>query len=102
LETLENDMKLQPIRKEKLPRRNEKCPCGSGKKAKRCCLPAIQAFAALPQSVREQIVVARILSRPNIITVNDGTVATKNGIAISGESSEVVIANNPGASPCES
>ena len=95
-------MKLQPIRKEKLPRRNEKCPCGSGKKAKRCCLPAIQAFAALPQSVREQIVVARILSRSNIITVNDGTVATKNGIAVPGESREVVIANNPGASPCES
>ena len=86
LELLENDMKLQPIRKEKLPRRNEKCPCGSGKKAKKCCLPSIKAFAALPQSVREQIVVARILSRPNTITVNGGTVATEDGIAVPVES----------------
>ena len=63
LETLENNMELQPIGKEKLPGRNDKCPCGSGKKAKRCCLPAIQAFAALPQAVREQIVVARIFGQ---------------------------------------
>ena len=62
-QTLENNMELQPIRKEKLPGRNDKCPCGSGKKAKRCCLPAIQAFAALPQAVREQIVVARIFGQ---------------------------------------
>ena len=58
------------IRKEKVPRRNDKCPCGSGKKAKKCCLSAIKAFAALPQSVREQIVVARILGQPNIATAN--------------------------------
>jgi len=58
-------MKLQPIRKEKLPGRNLKCPCGSGKKAKKCCLPAIQLFADLPQSAREQIVVDRILGRPS-------------------------------------
>lgn len=57
-------MKLQPYRKEKLPGRNEKCPCGSGKKAKKCCLPAIQQFAVLPPAVREQIVVARILGQP--------------------------------------
>jgi len=63
LEALENNMKLQPIRKEKLPGRNDKCPCGSGKKAKKCCLSAIRAFAALPQAVREQIVVARILGQ---------------------------------------
>ena len=54
-------MKLQPIRKEKLPRRNEKCPCGSGKKAKKCCLKKIKAFAALPPHLREQVVVAKIL-----------------------------------------
>ena len=95
-------MKLQPIRKEKLPRRNDKCPCGSGKKAKKCCLPSIRASAALPQSVREQIVVARILSRPNTITVNGGTVATEDGIAVPVESNEIVVANNPGVAPCES
>ncbi len=95
-------MKLQPIRREKLPRRNDKCPCGSGKKAKKCCLPSIKAFAALPQSAREQIVVARILSRPNTITIRGGAVATKDGIAVPVESGEIVVANNPGASPCES
>ena len=68
--TLENDMKLQPIRKKKLPGRNDRCPCGSGKKAKKCCLPAIQAFAALPQAVREQIVVARLLGQPNVAITN--------------------------------
>jgi len=58
-------MTLQPIRKEKLPGRNDKCPCGSGTKAKRCCLGAIQALAALPPAVREQVVVARILNKPS-------------------------------------
>ena len=63
------------IRKEKLPRRNDKCPCGSGKKAKKCCLPSIKAFAALPQSVREQIVVARILQQhqPLLAAANAGS-----------------------------
>ena len=95
-------MKLQPIRKEKLPRRNDKCPCGSGKKAKKCCLPSIRVFAALPQFVREQIVVARILSRPNTITVNGGTVTTEDGIAVPVESNEIVVANNLGVAPCGS
>jgi len=54
-------MKLEPIRREKLPRRNEKCPCGSGKKAKRCCLDRITALAALPPELRQQVVVAKIL-----------------------------------------
>lgn len=63
-------MNLQPIRRDKLPRRNDKCPCGSGKKAKKCCLPAIKTFAALPRAVREQIVVNRILSRP-IVAANN-------------------------------
>lgn len=55
---------MEPIRKEKLPRRNDKCPCGSGKKAKRCCLDKIEALAALPPAVRQQVVVAKILGRP--------------------------------------
>ena len=67
-QTLENDMKLQPIRKEKLPGRNDKCPCGSGKKAKKCCLDKIKAFAALPPAIREQVIVNRILSRPVVAT----------------------------------
>ena len=56
---LENTM--EPIRKEKTPRRNDKCPCGSGKKAKKCCLNKIKALAALPPNVREQVVAAKIL-----------------------------------------
>lgn len=55
---------LQPIRREKTPRRNEKCPCGSGKKAKRCCLPKIQALAAIPPEVRQRMIVDSILQKP--------------------------------------
>ena len=29
---------IEPIRKENKTGRNEPCPCGSGKKYKRCCL----------------------------------------------------------------
>ena len=54
-------MKPEPIRRERLSRRNAPCPCGSGKKAKKCCLGKIKAFAALPPVVREQAVVAKIL-----------------------------------------
>ena len=54
-------MTLQPIRRERLPRRNEKCPCGSGKKAKKCCLGKIKALAALPAELRQQVVAAKIL-----------------------------------------
>ena len=32
----------EPIRKEATPERNEPCPCGSGKKYKKCCLPKHQ------------------------------------------------------------
>ena len=55
---------MQPFRREKLPRRNEPCPCGSGKKAKHCCLNKIKLFAALPPHVREQVVCASILRQP--------------------------------------
>jgi hypothetical protein len=52
---------MEPIRKEKTPRRNAKCPCGSGKKAKKCCLNKIKALAALPPDAREAVVAAKIL-----------------------------------------
>jgi hypothetical protein len=41
--------------------RNDLCPCGSGKKAKRCCLKKIQALEDMPPALREQVVVAKIL-----------------------------------------
>ena len=59
---------MEPYRKEKLPGRNDKCPCGSGKKAKKCCLAKIKALAALPPRLREQVVVAKILGRPVEVT----------------------------------
>ena len=65
-------MMLQPIRKVKLPGRNDKCPCGSGKKSKRCCLNKIKALAALPPAFREQLLVAKILGRP-VAAINPGT-----------------------------
>ena len=52
---------MQPFRREKLPRRNDHCPCGSGKKAKKCCLPRIKQLASLPPVVRTQAIVAGIL-----------------------------------------
>ena len=42
-------------------RRNQPCPCGSGKKAKKCCLPRIKALADLHPEVRKQVVLAGIL-----------------------------------------
>lgn len=42
-------------------RRNQPCPCGSGKKAKKCCLPRIKALADLHPEVRQQVVLAGIL-----------------------------------------
>lgn len=61
---------MEPYRKEKLPGRNDKCPCGSGKKVKKCCLEKLKAFAALPPRLREQVVVAEILNRPRVVTVD--------------------------------
>jgi hypothetical protein len=63
-------MKARPIRREKLPGRNDKCPCGSGKKAKRCCLNRIKVFASLPLVVREQVAIARILGHNPFVDEN--------------------------------
>ncbi len=45
--------------------RNSTCPCGSGKKIKKCCLRKIQAIAALPPAVRDSLIVNRILHGAN-------------------------------------
>jgi hypothetical protein len=59
-----------PYRREKLPRRNELCPCGSGKKAKKCCLNKIKFLASLPPHLRELVVADKILKgsllRPSV------------------------------------
>jgi len=45
--------------------RNSLCPCGSGKKIKKCCLRKINAIAALPPEVRDSLIVNRILHGAN-------------------------------------
>jgi len=83
------------IQREKLPGRNTKCPCGSGKKAKRCCLGKIKMFAALPQSICEQIAVNRIL-RPILVPANPGgTITTADGISAPVESGEIIAIAEP-------
>jgi len=52
---------MRPYRQAKLPGRNARCPCGSGKKAKRCCLTNIKLLASLPPEARQQLIVASIL-----------------------------------------
>jgi hypothetical protein len=49
--------------------RNDPCPCGSGKKAKRCCLNKITALAALPSRLRERLVAAQILGHDPYLVV---------------------------------
>jgi len=44
-------------------RRNDPCPCGSGKKAKKCCLPEILALASVPPEVRKRAIVSAILGK---------------------------------------
>ncbi len=36
-EMLENTEKVEPIKADSEPGRNDPCPCGSGKKYKKCC-----------------------------------------------------------------
>lgn len=36
-ELLEKTEKVEPIQADKQPGRNDPCPCGSGKKYKKCC-----------------------------------------------------------------
>jgi hypothetical protein len=50
------------IRREKTPGRNDKCPCGSGKKAKKCCLDKIKFLAGLPPRYREMVVAEKVLA----------------------------------------
>ncbi len=38
MENLSSIFRSKPIRKIKIPSRNDKCPCGSGKKYKNCCM----------------------------------------------------------------
>ena len=50
------------LEKEKSPKRNEKCPCGSGKKAKRCCLPHMKTMLSIPKHLRARFVAEQIIN----------------------------------------
>ena len=39
-ELIKSTEKVEPIKADKPPGRNDPCPCGSGKKYKRCCAAA--------------------------------------------------------------
>ena len=47
---------ILPVESQEGIRRNQKCPCGSGKKAKKCCLPKIKIVKSFPPQLREQVV----------------------------------------------
>jgi hypothetical protein len=55
---------LQPIRSSTKVKRNQPCPCGSGLKAKRCCLRKIQMLEAVPPNLRARVIADSILQMP--------------------------------------
>ncbi len=44
------------------PGRNDPCPCGSGKKYKRCCLPAHEAAERAERQAAEELAKAKLLA----------------------------------------
>jgi len=67
---------LQPIRNTgERVRRNATCPCGSGKKAKHCCLPRIQAWESIPPERRAEFMTAVILNSGQTETPAEKTIA---------------------------
>lgn len=63
---------LQPYRNTGIKiKRNQLCPCGSGKKAKRCCLGQIKAIAALPENVRRAFLEAGIRQQMPIGSIEE-------------------------------
>jgi|WetSurMetagenome_2_1015567.scaffolds.fasta_scaffold124160_2 hypothetical protein len=51
------------IRKEKTPSRNAPCPCGSGKKAKKCCLNQIKDLAQVAPEYRRAYVAEQLIRK---------------------------------------
>ena len=45
---------LTPVRKSRAPGRNAKCPCGSGLKAKKCCLTKIKLYNSMSPEERKK------------------------------------------------
>ncbi len=57
------------FRKTNTAKRNDPCPCGSGKKYKKCCLGKDQSDGPLPPSTPEQA--AERIARPKKLSVRD-------------------------------
>jgi len=56
---------LQPYQHERPRiRRNAPCQCGSGLKAKDCCLPRIKTLESIPPARRAEFLTAAILQKP--------------------------------------
>jgi hypothetical protein len=51
------------IRNEKTPGRNEPCPCGSGKKTKKCCGWKIKILSSIPPSRRHAFLADQLLAQ---------------------------------------
>lgn len=62
---------LQPIRSSTKVKRNQPCPCESGKKAKHCCLRKIQALEAIPPELRARFMADSILQRPIVSEIDE-------------------------------
>jgi hypothetical protein len=43
-----------PVKKSRTPGRNAKCPCGSGLKAKKCCLTKIKLYNSMSPEERKK------------------------------------------------
>ena len=71
------------IRNGKHIRRNEPCPCGSGKKAKRCCLPGIKALSNVPPEYRNMVLgnIALRKAFGSCVSGKDGVVGGRDAVA---------------------
>ncbi len=55
-----------PFRRPKTPGRNDPCPCGSGKKAKKCHLAKIKFVLNLPPAVREAMETEAMIRKESV------------------------------------
>ncbi len=58
------DTPLTPHRNGPRIKRNQPCPCGSGRKAKHCCLNRIKTLESIPPRLRERLIIDSILQQP--------------------------------------
>ncbi len=54
---------VKTIRRPKTPGRTDPCPCGSGRKAKNCCLKKIKFIHGLPPSLREAVMTEAMIRK---------------------------------------